>query len=307
VPLWLSQSFDQTKAASYEFFVVQGGKAVSAVKDTGEGLYAVATSSEARTAFMETYDKTAVQPLANRIVGKAELRNIKDPGYLTFSGLVAEDLIGAPAAEGIVGHDLGTGEKLPGELFDLGERTQRLANGVAGAASTAGFIEISVAKLTPLGPKMFPPKVAPSPAAVGQTTPEPSPSNAPKGVTMAQNAGLTNSADLVRQYAPRVTPVEGFTDVFIHGTGDAFAVLRNGQWVTISHRSLATYLRNQGITGNVRLISCNAGAGSAGQNLANQLGATVRAPTNTITVHPNGMLTAPSGTVWQDFTPGVRP
>jgi len=129
------------------------------------------------------------------------------------------------------------------------------------------------------------------------------------GVTMAPNAVLTHTADLVRQYAPRVTPTPGFTDVFIHGTrsGNAFSVLHNGQWVTVSHRSLATYLRNQGVTGNVRLISCNAGAGNAGQNLANQLGVTVRGPTNVITMHPNGTLTAPTGTVWQDFAPGVRP
>ncbi len=56
---WLSDAWDQTKAATYEFVVVQGGQALTAVKDTGEGLYAVATSAEARQEFAKTFDETA--------------------------------------------------------------------------------------------------------------------------------------------------------------------------------------------------------------------------------------------------------
>src|SRR5204863_321264 len=61
------------------------------------------------------------------------------------------------------------------------------------------------------------------------------------------------------------------------------------------------------VRGNIRLISCSTGGGSAAQNLANQLGVTVRAPTNVVWVHSNGTITAPIGTVWRDFIPGVRP
>ena len=127
-------------------------------------------------------------------------------------------------------------------------------------------------------------------------------------VAMGPNVGLTPVTDVVRQYAPRVTPISGFTDVFIHGnaSGNAFMVLHNGDWITLSHRSLGTYLRHQRVTGNIRLISCNAGAGSLAQNLANRLGVTIKAPTNIVYVHPNGSLTVPSG-VWQDFMPGIRP
>lgn len=133
--------------------------------------------------------------------------------------------------------------------------------------------------------------------------------NAPKSVTMVGNTVLTASDDLVRLYASKVKSVPGFTNVFIHGTadGNAFAVLHNGAWVTLNHRSLATFLRSEGISGNIRLISCNSGAGTAAQNLANKLGVTVKAPTNAITVHANGSLTAPAGTIWRDFSPGVKP
>ncbi len=116
---------------------------------------------------------------------------------------------------------------------------------------------------------------------------------------------------LVRQYANRVPAIDGFTDVFIHGTRDgrAFSVIHNGQEVVLSHRQIAGWLQSQGIEGNVRLISCYSGSlptGGVAQNLANKLGVTVRAPTNAITVHPNGTLTAPVGTRWRDLIPGTR-
>jgi hypothetical protein len=134
------------------------------------------------------------------------------------------------------------------------------------------------------------------------------PKNVTPPVTMAGNTGLTATTDLVRAYAPNVKPVKGFTDVFIHGAADgkSFQVLHNGKWVDLTHRDLATYLRSQNISGDIRLISCNSGVGDLSQNLANKHGANVRAPTNTITVHPDGTLTAPSGTVWKDFAPGGK-
>ncbi len=119
------------------------------------------------------------------------------------------------------------------------------------------------------------------------------------------------ASTLVRQYANRVKPVEGFTDVFIHGTrdGKAFSVLHNGKEVVLNQRQIATWLQTQGVTGDIRLISCYSGScptGSVAQNLANKLGVKVRAPTDFIELHPNGMLTAPAGTVWRDLIPGVR-
>lgn len=118
------------------------------------------------------------------------------------------------------------------------------------------------------------------------------------GVTMA--AGARVLAQDVAKYAKNVKSIDGYTDVFIHGrpSGTTFAVLHDGRWVDMSHRQLATWLGHQGVKGDVRLISCYSGmldTGSVAQNLANKLGVKVMAPTNAITVHPNGMLTAPLG------------
>ena len=77
----------------------------------------------------------------------------------------------------------------------------------------------------------------------------------------------------------------------------------------MSHRQLATWLGHQGVKGDIRLISCFSGkldTGSVAQNLANKLGVRVMAPTNAITVHTNGMLTAPTGTIWKILIPGAR-
>jgi hypothetical protein len=121
---------------------VQGGQALqnagTAIKDTGEGLYAMATSSEARAAAAETWDQTRVQPLANRLVQIAELRgtteeitNANSPKLALY---VIEDMVGAPAVEASVGYGL-TGKQMEGELLDGGERTQNLLVGIAGGAS----------------------------------------------------------------------------------------------------------------------------------------------------------------------------
>jgi hypothetical protein len=134
--------------------------------------------------------------------------------------------------------------------------------------------------------------------------------NAPSnGVTMA--AGARVLAQDVAKYAKNVKAIDGYADVFIHGrpSGTTFAVLHDGKWVDMSHRQLATWLGHQGVKGDVRLISCYSGmldTGSVAQNLANKLGVKVMAPTNAITVHPNGMLTAPLGTIWKILVPGAR-
>ena len=59
MPGWLSNAWDQTTAFTHELVVVQGGQALTAVKETGEGLYAVATSAEARQEFANTWNETA--------------------------------------------------------------------------------------------------------------------------------------------------------------------------------------------------------------------------------------------------------
>ncbi len=81
---------------------------------------------------------------------------------------------------------------------------------------------------------------------------------APRGaVTMAEGSPAW-AGKLVRQYANKVKGVDGFTDVFIHGTrdGKAFSVIHNGKEVILNQRQIAKWLKNQGVSGNIRLISC---------------------------------------------------
>lgn len=110
-----------------------------------------------------------------------------------------------------------------------------------------------------------------------------------------------------------VVPKPGYLDVIVHGSEESFHVLHNGEWVSISHRSLAKFMKNNGYRGGpVRLISCSAGGYPNGvaKDLANKLGAEVLAPTDTLWVHPSGRLTiGPTDDLdtgkWRQFLPGL--
>ncbi|OPX44207.1 tRNA(Glu)-specific nuclease WapA precursor [Ruminiclostridium hungatei] len=112
--------------------------------------------------------------------------------------------------------------------------------------------------------------------------------------------------------ANRIKPMQGYTDVVVHGDANSFYVLNKGQWVQIDQRSMATYLKSNGYTGGpIRLISCETGSLPNGiaQNLSNKLGTEVIAPSNTVWIQPNGSLTiGRTGQVntgrWNTFTPG---
>lgn len=110
-----------------------------------------------------------------------------------------------------------------------------------------------------------------------------------------------------------VLPKPGYVDVIVHGSEESFHVLHNGEWVSVSHRALATFLKNNGYRGGpVRLISCSAGGYPNGvaKNLANKLGVEVLAPSDTLWVHPSGRLTiGPTDDLdtgsWRQFIPGL--
>lgn len=83
--------------------------------------------------------------------------------------------------------------------------------------------------------------------------------NAPKGTVWAN--GVTGLADDLAKHAGNIIPKSGLTDVFIHSTSDSFHVLHNGSWVELSHRDIANFLKSKGVSGDLRLISCDAGQG----------------------------------------------
>ena len=117
----------------------------------------------------------------------------------------------------------------------------------------------------------------------------------------------------LKEAATKISPIEGYTDVVIHGTPDSFGVWHNGKWEYIDQRSLTNFLKNnpEYKGGPVRLISCSTGAKSDGiaQQLANKLGVEVMAPSDTLYIYPNGSTVigpnpyTNSGS-WESFKPG---
>lgn len=131
-----------------------------------------------------------------------------------------------------------------------------------------------------------------------------------EAVTLARQ--LIGKGDRLAQAVRWIKPEAGFYDVVIHGSPNAFWVLQNGSWVSISHRSLANFLKNSGYVGGpIRLISCSTGVEATGvaKDLANKLGTTVSAPTDLIHIYPDGRLVIGPNAMtnvgtWRVFTPG---
>ncbi len=102
----------------------------------------------------------------------------------------------------------------------------------------------------------------------------------------------------LKEAAKRVKKIEGFTDVAVHGSPDSISVMinRNGKEreIVLDHRRLAKFLKkDKGYSkGNIRLLSCSTGSetGTFAQNLANKLGVTVRAPSDTLFIFPSGKM-----------------
>jgi hypothetical protein len=131
-------------------------------------------------------------------------------------------------------------------------------------------------------------------------------SDAAESVATASPVGL--AVDLLK-YAGNVQPKPGLTDVFIHSDANGFAVLHNGQWVDLTHRDVANFIASKGITGDIRLISCEAGQRELAQNLANKLGVSVEAATTKVGIYKYqfGDAMTLDGGVWKNFVPGTKP
>lgn len=130
---------------------------------------------------------------------------------------------------------------------------------------------------------------------------------------VAAGASLTGADTNLATAASWVKPQDGVFDVVVHGDANGFSVqMADGSWQDVSANQLSNYMNANGYAGEpVRLISCGTGAcdATAAQNLANQVGNPVIAPSDTVWIHPNGNLTiGPShvsntGT-WNTFVPG---
>jgi len=78
--------------------------------------------------------------------------------------------------------------------------------------------------------------------------------------------------------------------VVAHGEGNVFKVIHNGEEVTLSHRSLAQWIKSKNIPNNqsIVLLSCN--DVNTAQNLVNKLGRSVIANDGWVKVYDNGFI-----------------
>jgi len=102
---------------------------------------------------------------------------------------------------------------------------------------------------------------------------------------------------------------DGVHDVVIHGSPDGFA-RDPGFTQPVSAGELAAEIRGSGWSGQeVRLVSCQTGCGVAGQDLADELGVRVWAPTDDAWITQSGRVVVgpkpnrPTGS-WLPFDPG---
>jgi hypothetical protein len=162
---------------------------------------------------------------------------------------------------------------------------------------------------------------APEPANDNSKQPEPAAADTDPKVPVGPGGfktdaiSLTGKGDALGEAVKWLKPEPGRIDVVVHGDGDSFFVLKDGNFVKLDHRALANYIKKNGGAGqDIRLISCKTGESptSIAQHLANKLGVNVKAPSDTVWVHPDGKLTigknpAHNTGTFNDFKPGVRP
>lgn len=110
----------------------------------------------------------------------------------------------------------------------------------------------------------------------------------------AGSANLMSPEDNFLRYIRKRKDVDanGYYDVIAHGTPNTIIVAHNGRNVEVSHRVLANLLKHDQSYkgGSIRLLSCSTGSktGQFAQNLANKLGAPVKAPTDLLWAYENG-------------------
>ncbi len=144
--------------------------------------------------------------------------------------------------------------------------------------------------------------------AIGGLKVLPSVQSLPKPIAVAGAAQFTVDADALAKAAPGVKDLPGYFTVVTHADAKTAFVLRNGEWISIEHRTLARFIEGAGWQGEkIFLVGCNAGACATGlaQNLANKLGVEVLAPQGEALLLTNGTVASSVGD-WVTFVPGVH-
>lgn len=116
-----------------------------------------------------------------------------------------------------------------------------------------------------------------------------------KSVILKLNSKFVNPNDNLYEYADLVKPIDGYCDIVCHGSPTELIIngLNNEEW-TYTAKEAAEMIRNSAeFNGqNVRLISCQTGAGDncIAQQIANELGVEVMAPSEIVNINSDGEM-----------------
>lgn len=116
-----------------------------------------------------------------------------------------------------------------------------------------------------------------------------------ESVILKLNSKFVNPNDNLYEYADLVKPIDGYCDIVCHGSPTELIIngLNNEEW-TYTAKEAAEMIRNSAeFNGqNVRLISCQTGAGDncIAQQIANELGVEVMAPSEIVNINSDGEM-----------------
>lgn len=120
-----------------------------------------------------------------------------------------------------------------------------------------------------------------------------------KASKLEANGLFVNKSEKLHKYAKNIKPLEGYEDFTCHADADGFYIDLGGSgkdddFFRLTPEEYAMRIKESSTYkgGNIRIISCQAGAkeDGAAQRLANALGVDVYAPTETVHVTENGEM-----------------
>lgn len=119
---------------------------------------------------------------------------------------------------------------------------------------------------------------------------------------------FVNKSDKLYEYSKNIKPLKDYGDIVCHGDRISFTYKDlDGNESNISVKEFADILLKSGTYngGNIRLITCNAGAKDVvvAQSLANMLKVNVLAPSDIVNVYMDGELKVDNGGEWVLFKP----
>jgi hypothetical protein len=111
--------------------------------------------------------------------------------------------------------------------------------------------------------------------------------------------------DLVHSSLGKLPKTDNKLYIAVHGDGDVFKVVHNGETVTLNHRSLASWINSKGLSANQDIVLLTCANLETAQNLSKKLKRPIYANDGSVTVFENGVIEAENRFVKIDNTGNV--